>query len=491
MFDDGNLSLLLLLNMDYLSTIDDDDFTNAAHLLRLVNRASFTTSNAIFSVSGNWSKSSAIESIKTVDTALFSLRTGPPLIFSIEEQCYLILQLAKKLPNLTPKKDKKGDIIKTDMTRITFNDFRSPKLTDVLRLLDLPSAYLVSSQKYYRNIDRYIKKQHLIDDGKQLYTTKTTATKILWPAPVSIVSQPSSLFATAISPLSMSQQSSKPVQLIEESESDSNSDSEVESTRHAPTVSYPRVSSSSTTLSDFLKVSSLPKTRKSSKQAQDDRTRSLAYRNTFSSAYKTGSSILKDSLDGRVPLQKFDGKTAKQKALNVACAVNEMYGFDLLCGNEIQQCVKEERVGQSPPRRGAKTRLPSDEEEAIATVVYTALSLQQVNCDPNTLNRPQMRQVIMKIINAALEKRGKDPLNEVKYYERIQQMLSSDVTLTTTNKRDALRTAWCSYENQKQDYITFEQTVVDLDFGRWSQTEEERKEFGNIVLYPGQVSLVL
>ena len=472
--------------MDYLSTIDDDDLINAAHLLRLVNRASFTTSNAIFSVSCNCSKSSAIDCIKTVDTALFSLRTGPPLILSIEEQCYLILQLAKKLPNLTPKKEKDGVIRKKDMSRITFNDFRSPKLTDVLRLLDLPSAYLVSSQKYYRNIDRYIKKQHLIDDGKQLYTTKTTATKIVCPtAPVSIV-QPSSLFATAISPLSMSQQSSKPIQLIEESESDS----EIESTLHVPVASISRLSSSSTTLSDFLKVSSLPETRKSSKQAQDDRTRSLAYRNTLSSAYKTGSSILKDTLDGRVPLQKFDGKTAKQKALNVACAVNEMYGFDLLCGNEIQQCVKEERVGQSPPRRGAKTRLPPDEEEAIATVVYTAVSLQQVNCDPNTLNRPQMRQLIMKIINAALEKRGKDPLNEVKYYERIQQMLSSDVTLTTTNKRDALRTAWCTYEKQKQDYITFEQTVVDLDFGRWSQTEEERREFGNIVLYPGQVSLV-
>ena len=478
--------------MDYLSTIDDDDLINTAHLLRLVNRPSFTTSNAIFSVSCNWSKSTAIDCIKTVDTALFSLRTGPPLILSIEEQCYLILQLAKKLPNLTPKKEKDGVIRKKDMSRITFNDFRSPKLTDVLRLLDLPAAYLVSSQKYYRNIDRYIKKQHSIDDGKKLYTTKTTATKIVCPpapvstAPVSIVRQPSSLFATAISPLSMSQQSSKPVQLIEESESDS----EIESTLHVPTVSISRLSSSSTNLSDFLKVSSLPKTRKSSKQAQDDRTRSLAYRNTLSSAYKTGSKILKDSLDGRVPLQKFDGKTAKEIALNVACAVNEMYGFDLLCGNEIHKCVKDERVGQSPPRRGAKTRLPSDEEEAIATVVYTALSLQQVNCDPNTLNRPQMRQLIMKIINAALEKRGKDPLNEVKYYERIQQMLSSDVTVTTTNKRDALRTAWCTYEKQKQDYITFEQAVVDLELGRWSQTKEERREFGNIVLYPGQVSLV-
>ena len=101
-----------------------------------------------------------------------------------------------------------------------------------------------------------------------------------------------------------------------------------------------------------------------------------------------------------------------------------------------------------------------------------------------------MRQRIMKIVNAALEKRGEQPLNEVKFYDRIQKRLARDVTLTTTNKRDALRTAWCAYEKQKQDYKTFEEAVVDLELGRWSQTKEERREFGNIVLYPGQVSLV-
>ena len=97
----------------------------------------------------------------------------------------------------------------------------------------------------------------------------------------------------------------------------------------------------------------------------------------------------------------------------------------------------------------------------------------------------------MGIVNAALENRGEQPLNEVKYYDRIQKHLARDITLTTTNKRDALRTAWCTYEKQKQDYITFEEAVVGLEFGRWSQTKEERKEFGNVVLYRDQVSLVV
>ena len=100
-----------------------------------------------------------------------------------------------------------------------------------------------------------------------------------------------------------------------------------------------------------------------------------------------------------------------------------------------------------------------------------------------------MRQAIMEIVNAKLEKDGKAALNGTKYYERIQDDLARDVTLATTNKRDALRTAWCTYEKQKKDYITFEKTIVELEFGRWSQTKEEKKEFGNIVLFEGMVSI--
>ena len=59
-----------------------------------------------------------------------------------------------------------------------------------------------------------------------------------------------------------------------------------------------------------------------------------------------------------------------------------------------------------------------------------------------------------------------------------------------TNKRDALRTAWCCYGNQELDYKVFEETVVDLGFGRLTQTEEERREHGSIMLFLGHVSIL-
>ena len=240
-------------------------------------------------------------------------------------------------------------------------------------------------------------------------------------------------------------------------------------------------------MAEFLKKSSLPETRISLKQKQDERMRNLSYNDTYSSAYKVGSQMLKHQMDSRLPLDKFDAKTVKKKAVLIACAVNEMYGIDVLGGGEIRRCVEEDRAGQSPKRRGAKTRIPADEEAAIVSLVLTAQSLEQINCDPNTRDRPRMRMDIMEILNAKLAKDGKDLLNETKYYERIKRELSCDISLTTTCKRDALQTLWCTHGNQEMDYKTFEEAIVDLEFGRWTTTDDEREKFGNIILHPGQV----
>ena len=469
--------------MESASTLDNDHLAKAARLLQLVDRPSFRTANAIFAVTLNSFISNSNDAIKTVESVLSFLRTSIDLNYSIEQRCHAILKLVKKLPNLTPKKNDEGR--KINLYTITFSDFRNPKLSDVFRLLDLPTEYLNSSQGPSRAISRYIaktNKEELLNSQNGAKQTEITTTMIheQQPAPVSMLLSPQTSFPSSISPLSMSQASSQ--QYFQ------SVDSSVSAHKlPASLVSNPKAvsSSSSASMSDFVQISTLPETRKTSKQSQDDRALEMAWNDAHSSAYKIGSAMLKLCLDDRLPLEKFD-----KDPVNIACAINTMMGCDLLSGNEIKQCVKENRVGESPKRKGPKTRIPRDEEEAICTAVYTYLSLQQINCDPNSLSRPQMRQRIMKIVNAALEKRGEQPLNEVKFYDRIQKCLARDVTLTTTNKRDALRTAWCTYEKQKQDYITFEEAVVALEFGRWSQTKEERREFGNIVLYPGQVSLV-
>ena len=50
--------------------------------------------------------------------------------------------------------------------------------------------------------------------------------------------------------------------------------------------------------------------------------------------------MLKHQLDSRLPLERFDGNTLDEKALKVACHVNEMYGIDLLGGGEKEMCTR-------------------------------------------------------------------------------------------------------------------------------------------------------
>ena len=49
-----------------------------------------------------------------------------------------------------------------------------------------------------------------------------------------------------------------------------------------------------------------------------------------------------------------------------------------------------------------------------------------------------LRKDIMEIVNAKLEKDGKQPLNKTKYYEHIEEGLAPDITLATKNKRNIL-----------------------------------------------------
>ena len=66
--------------------------------------------------------------------------------------------------------------------------------------------------------------------------------------------------------------------------------------------------------------------------------------------------------------------------------MNELFGCDLLSGNEIHQCVKENRVGLSPPHHGQPTRILDDHFQMLAQALWTCISMDQTKYDPNQCN---------------------------------------------------------------------------------------------------------
>ena len=128
----------------------------------------------------------------------------------------------------------------------------------------------------------------------------------------------------------------------------------------------------------------------------------------------------------------------------------------------------------------------------LTWLVDSVNCLDQANCDPTRMNRVEMRDKIMPIINAWLESNGHQSLNEIAFYRRIVYELARTVKLKASDHRDAIRAAWLTYENQKHHYDQWERFLIDTGFGRPATAAEllESPELGSVILFRGQVNLL-
>mmetsp|Transcript_6643 Transcript_6643/g.12145 ORF Transcript_6643/g.12145 Transcript_6643/m.12145 type:complete len:241 (-) Transcript_6643:394-1116(-) len=138
-----------------------------------------------------------------------------------------------------------------------------------------------------------------------------------------------------------------------------------------------------------------------------------------------------------------------------------MLGVDLVSGRQLQNGVKDDRVGKSPPRRGPEAGISKEEFEALANLVFTAESIEQANCAERT-DRQQMMSIVGDIINTHQSSQGLEPLNNVK------QFLS-----------------------QKKNHERWEETCVELGFAKLPVDEEEEACHGHIMFPEEQFARLL
>jgi hypothetical protein len=154
--------------------------------------------------------------------------------------------------------------------------------------------------------------------------------------------------------------------------------------------------------------------RKTSREAHDARKDELEHRGIRKSAYKTGTTLYASVSNGENTLQRFSS------AEKCAAEVNRMFGYEILSGYQLQQAVKNDRVGLSPPKRGSPSRLPDDEMHLLANLVFTCETIEQVNCVAERMERGQTISILAKIVNERLESVGEEPVNEQSLYRRIE-----------------------------------------------------------------------
>jgi len=358
-------------------------------------------------------------------------------------RCGAIWSKAIVLPKLTQTKP---------LHAVCLDDFRVKKVVDAMRLAGYEYEKTQGAGGTYRSISRFLdgmgKKANAPEEPRSL------------PPPVIDVDVDVDVDASRVSLFS-------PVSTL-------SGGSETQTLASRPNKS------SSSLKSAFSKLTTLPETRRTAKEAQAGRAIDMAWKDAHRVAYKVGSTILSEGHRNRLHIKELNN------AEKIATGVNQLFGIDLLVGNELKRCVKDNRVGKSPPRTGPQSRVAQDDFNLLVDLVFTCQSIEQANCDPNRLDRPRMRSAVSEIVNSKLLADGEDELNAVAFYRRIQDELSRVCKISSCNHREALRAAWLTWYNQNKHYVNWEFWLVELGFSRWPVDAEEKAKHGNVVFFKDQ-----
>jgi hypothetical protein len=150
------------------------------------------------------------------------------------------------------------------------------------------------------------------------------------------------------------------------------------------------------TYQSILKLSTSTTSRKSSKDAHCAYQNEQELKNMFKSAFQVGTILYRSMQSGENTLKKF---STMEK---VAFEINKLFGVELVSGYRLKEGIKNGRRSLSPPRRGPISRIVDVELKALASLVFTAESIEQANCAEDCLEWPELMSRVGKIMNGCL-----------------------------------------------------------------------------------------
>jgi hypothetical protein len=140
-------------------------------------------------------------------------------------------------------------------------------------------------------------------------------------------------------------------------------------------------------------------TRKTTKQAHDERLDSLDYKLNREMAYKIGTILMSYYKDNKLPAYR------KKSPIDLVAKINAFFGLghEYITTREISAAVKKDHIGKTPPRRGTKGRLPEGSVEALADLFFSFNAMCQYNGE-KILTRPEQIVLLETIIDDYFKK---------------------------------------------------------------------------------------
>ena len=216
-----------------------------------------------------------------------------------------------------------------------------------------------------------------------------------------------------------------------------------------------------------------------------DAIRKASFEASFEASFKVGTILLASVRSKENTLNIFSS------AEKCAQKVNEMFEIELVSGRELAEGVDIGLTGLSPPRRDRAGELPGNDYKNLCSLVFTASSIEQANCDGDRLERPQLISVVGGIVNDKRVMDGLERMSDVALYRRIERDISCKQDLAPADRREAIRVKWLTYQSQNRSYKRWEETCVELGFARLATDDAERKTEGNIVFYEHALNRII
>ena len=183
-------------------------------------------------------------------------------------------------------------------------------------------------------------------------------------------------------------------------------------------------------------------TRQTSKQASQDRSDKAQWEKVCEVAYKMGSILYKEVKDFDLKLLKF------KSADDVADGINKLMGCLSVSGRQIADGVRAGIIGSKPKnRKGRKAQTPEDDISDLFNLLFSANTIDQVNCSAQRMNRSQQMSAIGSILNEKRQKDGHSEMNDSSFFRsHILPKLDQKSLVSKTDKRDLLCILWLTYE---------------------------------------------
>lgn len=124
-------------------------------------------------------------------------------------------------------------------------------------------------------------------------------------------------------------------------------------------------------------------------------------------------------------------------------------------------------------------------------VLAESIGAIEQNNGGKRMTRSDLVTFFGQMVNDKLEKEGKEIIDTIQFFDRIQQINAPKQRAHVADPIEARRVRWLTYQNLKAHYIKWEETLIKLGFGRKPNSAKERHEKGFVVFYPGQQKRII